>query len=251
MLFILMKFLLWFSDDARDRCIIMSGSTDGSITFWNVTDTIHGFMQLVSEIQPHLSIDCQTRPRTGRGSQGGRRRWRALANHSLKKSNRETFETSLLDGSNLSTPHTAENSSEASGVEESDATNAQNTMLEESDDTSTANIMHTSTQSCDIPEVRPMHMFSGVHQSGVNCLHVSYSTMDGTYHIISGGDDQAIQCFSFTVGSLERWSKDTTRQCSHDNDTLNIVCQHKIPSAHSSAIKGLSLFSMKSSSFIL
>ncbi|TVU48646.1 hypothetical protein EJB05_08287 [Eragrostis curvula] len=226
-----------FKDDVGDRYIIMSGSTDGSITFWNVTDTIHGFMQLVSETQPHMTIDCQMRPRTGRGSQGGRRRWRSLANHSLmKKINRET---SLPDGCNVSTSCSAENSSETSIVEENDPTNTPSITLEESEEVSTLNIMHPSTQSCDIPEVRPMHIFSSVHQSGVNCLHVSYSTIDESYHVISGGDDQAIQCFSFTVGSPERCSTDTARQSSHDNDTLKVICQHKVPSAHSAAVKGI------------
>lgn len=224
-----------YKDKARDRYIIVSGSTDGNITFWNLTETIHGFMQLVSEAQPHMVIDCQKRPRTGRGSQGGRRRWRSLAGQSLKKSNEETL---LPDGSNLSTPCAAENLTKTSGAEES-ATNAQNIMLEESDGANTPNIMPSSIQSCDIPELGPMHIFNGVHQSGVNCLHVSYSTPDDSYHVISGGDDQAVQCFSFTVGSMEVCSTNTTMLKSHDNDTINIVHQHKVPSAHSVAVKGI------------
>lgn len=38
-------------------------------------------MQLVAEIQPQTLIDCQTRPKTGRGSCGGRK-WRSLTNYS-------------------------------------------------------------------------------------------------------------------------------------------------------------------------
>uniref|UniRef100_A0A453JDB9 Uncharacterized protein n=1 Tax=Aegilops tauschii subsp. strangulata TaxID=200361 RepID=A0A453JDB9_AEGTS len=83
-----------------DRYIIVSGSTDGSITLWDLTDTIHGFMELVSETKPHMVIDCQKRPKTGRGSQGGRRRWRPLANSSVKKGNEQAL---LPSENNLNT----------------------------------------------------------------------------------------------------------------------------------------------------
>nr|CAB3502259.1 unnamed protein product [Digitaria exilis] len=218
-----------YKDDVGDRYLIVSGSTDGSITFWNLTETVHGFMQLISETQPHMTIDCQKRPRTGRGSQGGRRRWRSLVNHSLKKIDEDI---SLPDGRNLSTPYVAENSSETSGVE-----NTQNVVHERSDRSNSE--MPSSTQSCDIPELRPIQLLSGVHQSGVNCLHISYSTPDKSFCIISGGDDQAVQCFHFTVGSLGDCSTTTARLNSHDNGTLQILYQHKVPSAHSAAVKGI------------
>lgn len=64
-----------------DRYVIISGATDGSITFWDLTQSINSFMQLVAEIQPQTLIDCQTRPKTGRGSCGGRK-WRSLTNYS-------------------------------------------------------------------------------------------------------------------------------------------------------------------------
>lgn len=208
----------------------MSGSTDGGITFWDLTETVHGFMQLISEIQPHMSIDCQKRPRTGRGSQGGRRRWRSLVNHSLKKRDEDI---SPPDGSNLSTRYVAESSSETC-VE-----NTQNIVNERSDCSNSE--FPSSTQSCDIPELRPIQLLSGVHQSGVNCLHISYSTPDKSFCVISGGDDQAVQCFRFTVGSLGDRSITTARLNSHDNGTLKVLYRHKVPSAHSAAVKGLSL----------
>ncbi|WVZ55141.1 hypothetical protein U9M48_005841 [Paspalum notatum var. saurae] len=216
-----------YEGDTGDRYLIVGGSTDGSITFWNMTGAIHGFMQLISETQPHMSIDCQKRPRTGRGSQGGRRRWRSLANHSLKKIDEDV---PPYDRSNLSTPSPAENSSKTSGME-----NTQNIVHEENDGSNTE--MASSIHG--IPELRPMHLLSGVHQSGVNCLHVSYSTRDDSYCIISGGDDQAIVCFSFRVGSSENCSATTARLNSHDNAMLKILYQHKTPSAHSAAVKGI------------
>ncbi|OEL16371.1 hypothetical protein BAE44_0022611 [Dichanthelium oligosanthes] len=216
-------------DDAGDRYLIVSGSTDGSITFWNLTETIRGFMQLISETQPHMSIDCQRRPRTGRGSQGGRRRWRSLANSSVKK---RDGDIPPPDGSNLSTPDAAENPSETNDVE-----NTQNIVHEASDGINTE--MPSSTQSGDITELRPVHLLSSVHQSGVNCLHISYSIPDKSYCIISGGDDQAVQCFSFRIGSLKDCSTTTVCLNSHDNDMLNILHQHKAASAHSAAVKGI------------
>ncbi|KAF8780257.1 hypothetical protein HU200_001927 [Digitaria exilis] len=215
-----------YKDDVGDRYLMVSGSTDGSITFWNLTETVHGFMQLISETQPHMTIDCQKRPRTGRGSQGGRRRWRSMANHSLKKIDEDI---SPPDGRNL--PYVAENSSETSGVE-----NTQNVVHERSDRSNSE--MPSSIQSCDIPELRPIQLLSGVHQSGVNCLHISYSTPDKSICIISGGDDQAVQCFHFTVGSLGDCSTTTARLNSH-NGTLQTLYQHKVPSAHSAAVKGI------------
>ncbi|KAF0932871.1 hypothetical protein E2562_012193 [Oryza meyeriana var. granulata] len=223
-----------------DTYIVVSGSTDGSITFWDLTDTIHGFMQLVSETQPHMVIDCQKRPRTGRGSQGGRRRWRTLPGCSLKKINEEA---SLPDGINLNTPNAAENTPETFSVEESGATNDQNYVFE-SGATDNQNYVFSSSQSCNILEVTPMHIFSGVHQSGVNCLHVSemrdcsYSRPGMSYCVISGGDDQAVHCFCFTLGSLQDCAINTSLDSSN-NGTVKIICQHRVPSAHSSAVKGI------------
>ena len=229
----IMKFTHWFSDDVYngDRYIIVSGSTDGSITLWDLTDTIHGFMQLVSETQPHMVIDCQKRPKTGRGSQGGRRRWRSLANNSVKKGNEEALHPSE---NNLNTScASTESSHETSGAEENEVIHTENTT--------------SSVQSCEIPEVQPMQVFSGVHQSGVNCLHVSEmrrscsTTGMSSYCIISGGDDQAVQCFVFTLGSLQQGcSRNTANLSSPTSDALKILCQHTVPSAHGSAVKGLS-----------
>ncbi|XP_040378157.1 uncharacterized protein LOC102711140 isoform X1 [Oryza brachyantha] len=213
---------------SRDTYIVVSGSTDGSVTLWDLTDTIHGFMQLLSETQPHMVTDCQKRPRTGRGSQGGRRRWRTLPDRSLKKINEAA---SLPDRSNPDTPSATENASETSSVEEIGTTNNQNYVF-------------SSSQSCNLPVVTPLHIFSGVHQSGVNCLHVSemkdcsYSIPGMSYCVLSGGDDQAVHSFCFTLGSLQDCSINTSLH-SPDNSTVKVICQQRVPSAHSSAVKGI------------
>jgi WD repeat-containing protein 6 len=227
-----MEFTHWLSDDVYngDRCIIVSGSTDGSITLWDLTGTIHGFMQLASETKSHMVIDCQKRPKTGRGSQGGRRRWRSLANSSVKKGNEQEL---LPSENNLNTSGAAVESSDGTpGAEGNEAINTENTV--------------SSTQSCDVPEVQPLQMFSGVHQSGVNCLHVSEMEQQSCsapgmpYCIISGGDDQAVQCFVFTLGPLQGCSTNTSNIISPpDKGGLQILGQHAVPSAHGSAVKGM------------
>ena len=57
--------------------LVLSGSTDGSITFWDRTESVENFVRYVSNSKVDKHIDCQKRPRTGRGSQGGRW-WKAL-----------------------------------------------------------------------------------------------------------------------------------------------------------------------------
>ncbi|PWA96476.1 transducin family protein / WD-40 repeat family protein [Artemisia annua] len=61
----------------RNLFIVISGSTDGSIGFWDVTEKVETFMQNLSVLCQKDSSNFQKRPRTGRGSQGGRR-WRSL-----------------------------------------------------------------------------------------------------------------------------------------------------------------------------
>ncbi|KAM0907272.1 hypothetical protein ACQ4PT_016234 [Festuca glaucescens] len=213
-----------------DRYIIVSGSTDGTITLWDLTDTIHGFMQLVSETQPHMVIDCQKRPKTGRGSQGGRRRWRSLASNSVKKGSKQTL---LPTENDLNASCVAaESSHEISELEENEVITTEDTM--------------SSTHSCDVSEVQPMQTFSGVHQSGVNCLNVSEmdracpTTGMSSYCIISGGDDQAVQCIVFTLGSPQQsCSMNKASLNSPANGALTILSQHAVPSAHGSAVKGI------------
>ena len=63
---------------------MISGATDGSIAFWDLTGSIEAFMQRVSTLHVEKFIDCQKRPRTGRGSQGGRW-WRSLSSSLSKR----------------------------------------------------------------------------------------------------------------------------------------------------------------------
>ncbi|XP_073106683.1 uncharacterized protein [Elaeis guineensis] len=68
-------------DDAhgRDVYIVISGSTVGSTTFWDLTEIVECFMQLALEIQLQMLIDCRRQPQTVKGSQGGQW-WGSMTN---------------------------------------------------------------------------------------------------------------------------------------------------------------------------
>ncbi|XP_023734896.1 uncharacterized protein LOC111882766 isoform X2 [Lactuca sativa] len=65
------------SEQMRSLFMVISGSTDGSIGFWDVSEAVEAFMRKVSVLHKEDCNNFQTRPRTGRGSQGGRQ-WRTL-----------------------------------------------------------------------------------------------------------------------------------------------------------------------------
>ncbi|XP_047325939.1 uncharacterized protein LOC124929581 isoform X2 [Impatiens glandulifera] len=187
--------------------LLFSGSTDGGIAIWNLTESITDFMHSISASQLEKSIDCQKRPRTGRGSQGGRW-WRTLQRSvgSEKKSD-NTKET---DGNML---------------------NGTIACSDESADSKTVESEDVDSSSSEIVRIQPLHVLNGIHQSGVNCLRVSHiqnlTGLDsGSRHImvVSGGDDQAVNCL----------------QVSLDKNSRMIVTHHeRIASAHSSAVKGI------------
>lgn len=178
--------------------IIISGSTDGSITFWDLTETVECFMQRVLTIQPEKVIDCQRRPRTGRGSQGGRW-WRSLTNRSSKTV--LPVAMGMVNTIEDSNDHNV--SSTAHGISpEDDPINCPR-VCSQTTDSLTMPEMQTDDSLTGVIEVGPLHVLTSVHQSGVNCLHVSNSKdhpnmkSKSVNYVLSGGDDQALHCFGF------------------------------------------------------
>ncbi|WOL19113.1 WD repeat-containing protein 6 isoform X2 [Canna indica] len=233
---------------------LISGSTDGSITFWDLTEAVESFMQLVLDVQPQMFIDCQRRPKTGRGSQGGRW-WRSLIN--------------LYSGKNGINNNNDLNSREN---EHETSSTAENDLMSHPSSTQFRSVIprRPSNIPCDLREIQPLCVFSSVHQSGVNCLHVSemkksqHSKSEVDYCIISGGDDQSLHVlgFSLQVEPTEENSvhdQSTSRRihivsatsdkltgscffssCSVDRHIkLRILLQNRVLSAHSSAVKGV------------
>ncbi|WRX08182.1 WD40 repeat - like 5 [Theobroma cacao] len=241
--------------------IVISGATDGSISFWDITESVETFVQQVSSLNIEKFIDCQKRPRTGRGSQGGRQ-WRSLNNSMSKKrfgGNSVTRKPGDAANSDLLYA-TCGTSSELNDLESSSKNCSQ--------------AMHNALQletsridsSPEICEIQPIHVMSNVHQSGVNCLHLSGMDYQGSencflFNIVSGGDDQALHClrFKLTQSSMDLGAKILTTEtikstiqsesiektvyCNSQNQTQNYHIRffnhHRIATAHSSAIKGI------------
>ncbi|KAM3323632.1 putative protein isoform X1 [Capsicum chacoense] len=242
------------------RYIIISGSTDGSIAFWDLTDHVENFMRQLSALQIAKGLDSQKRPRTGRGSQGGRQRRLLGCQVSNKITGDEQLsEVSVAKGKPdngicaTTDPGTDKNVQHPAlrGISHS----VENTHVS-SPDTSTG-IKEELEKAC------PLHVFKDVHQSGVNCLYVSdingpeVSDPRFTFYVLSGGDDQSLNCLrldffptsmrqSFESSTSEKKSSDTSQNVgggvhyyqvgSHD---IKFMLCDKIISAHSSAVKGV------------
>ncbi|KAL5060748.1 hypothetical protein RYX36_032352 [Vicia faba] len=243
--------------------IVISGSTDGCVTFWDLTDSVEAFMQRVSVCDVEKLFDCQKRPRTGRGSQGGRQ-WRFFSRGLSKKrqdNNLVTSKPKNKDRSINSTTHetsSVPNKSEDSNMVCSQAMHTASPELENKADNSSA----------EICEIQPLHILKNVHQSGVNCLHVSEikggpnNGSSRMYSIVSGGDDQSLhhlvvelspKATNFDgiltpdithlateldyVKDFQNQSKDFQNQSrSYEIRFLN---SENFPSAHSSSVKGV------------
>ncbi|KAJ1412523.1 WD40/YVTN repeat-like-containing domain superfamily [Sesbania bispinosa] len=237
--------------------IVISGSTDGSVTFWDLTDSVEAFMQRVSDCDVEKFFDCQKRPRTGRGSQGGRW-WRSLSSGMSKKrqdsgplkAKGETKSISYGTQGTSSVP----NDSEDSKMVCSQAMHTAPPELE----TKTDNL------SVEICEIQPLHLLQNIHQSGVNCLHVSEikggQNTDSchVYSIISGGDDQALHHLIVELSpksinlhngiltpdiphlvSEPKYGEDINFQNRSKNYEIRFLNYEKFPSAHSSSVKGV------------
>ncbi|XP_075641415.1 uncharacterized protein LOC142613103 isoform X1 [Castanea sativa] len=191
--------------------IVISGATDGSIAFWDLTGSIEAFMQRVSTLHVEKFIDCQRRPRTGRGSQGGRW-WRSLSSSLSKrrvgsglvtmkggdgtnhnKLNHVASRTELLINDSESSAaacfqattslqlevYTDDSSSETCEIRPSHVLNNVHHDSESSAPAcsqATASLqseVNADDSSSEMYEIRPLHVLNNVHQSGVNCLHVS------------------------------------------------------------------------------
>ncbi|XP_052189497.1 uncharacterized protein LOC127799469 isoform X2 [Diospyros lotus] len=240
--------------------LVISGYTDGSIAFWDLTERVDNFIQSVSDFQIEKSIDCQRRPRTGRGSQGGRW-WKALGGSFASKSPCDNLSTGrTVDKSDRSMLKTFECGTPSKFIRP-DTCAATNDHCSYIAPLAQGKTNDSSLESCMIS---PLQVLSNVHQSGVNCLHVSnvHNTIDSNfghlYHVVSGGDDQAIDCllFDLQILPLSSYPNNKDREigngvrkcentislvnCGHNqNYIMRVLCHETVTSAHSSAVKGI------------
>lgn len=240
--------------------VAISGATDGSIALWDLTGSVEGFMRQVSALDVEKFIDSQKRPRTGRGSQGGRR-WRSLGSSMstsragngtstvvVGQGTGQNFVNHVMDGASSILDH-SENSSAVSSQ-------AIHTAFLKSE-------LKADYSSSEICEIYPLHVLENIHQSGVNSLHVSdvegcQSSNGGfLFNVLSGGDDQALHCLRFELSPTGQESEVVipnmrnsiakagnannlvhSSQNHNRNSRLKLLSHYNVPSAHSSAIKG-------------
>ncbi|KAL3531563.1 hypothetical protein ACH5RR_010885 [Cinchona calisaya] len=252
--------------------LVISGSTDGSIAFWDLSKDVEDFMQQVSSLNLKDYIDWQRRPRTGRGSQGGRR-WRTLGSHFMKKKSGNEHEReshflkgkkdngSLLIRTKEKYDKDMQNDAEYGTSEIAHSEQHTHACCQFRDHTFVSE-QKADESSIGIRKVAPLHVSYNVHQSGVNCLYVSdikdmaVSGNRSMYYVLSGGDDQALNCLRFDLtlkavsqlyqNSYEVHSNSQAETVNNpiqtyeiQNHLMKLFSLQKVKSAHSSAVKGV------------
>lgn len=249
--------------------LAITGSTDGSIAIWDLTECVENFMRQIAGFQMENCIDFQKRPRTGRGSQGGRW-WRSIDSHKPKKrpgscklrekANIHSVSEGRMNSSNETEDHMY-GTYETSMFEQSD----DHVPLKVDNPTSLVSGMKTNYLSPQTRVLEAIQVLDNVHQSGVNCLFVSdiknqiLADSMFTFYVVSGGDDQAINCLRFDL-KLDPMVKSqnmnvkihfttmpvATYNYNHhyqiQNHQMQVTYLDKIISAHSSAVKGMCTF---------
>ncbi|KAL3827740.1 hypothetical protein ACJIZ3_016542 [Penstemon smallii] len=225
--------------DIGNLYLVITGSTDGNIAFWDLTECVENFMQRIYGLQMESYMDFQKRPRTGRGSQGGRW-WRSINGPCAKKKPGEgRLHKDCVFNENNNTDLVSVGST-GSG---SEMENHVNETSEKSKDDS----------SPETTILKAVHVLNTVHQSGVNCLHVPdvkdlrQPDSQFSFFVVSGGDDQAINCIRCDLEinpTTENTQKMTTKihynhRCLIKNHQIQFLYLDKITSAHSSAVKGI------------
>lgn len=220
-----------------------------------MTGPVEAFVQQVSTLHIENFIDCQKRPRTGRGSQGGRW-WRNLRHTRPNKESGSSIVSVRTEG--------GVQNHDACGVS-AKVNDTENCTVEDGQIASCEPELNAVNSTSETSEIRPIHILNNAHQSGVNCLHVSkikncWSTECGFhFYVVSGGDDQAIHCLRVDLSLLSRGpdseiiAADVINSNSESEDVKSLIYYgqeqnqnyrirfynyFRATSAHSSAIKG-------------
>lgn len=242
--------------------LAITGSTDGSIAIWDLTDCVENFMRQISGLELENCMEFQKRPRTGRGSQGGRLR-RSIDNHIANKKPdnsilRETANIQFVsDGSTK-----PGNDMEIHGTSISEQSNVHVPLLVGNQDL----FVSGRKKSPKTTVLMAVKVLDKIHQSGVNSLCVTdikdHSLPDSmsSFYVVSGGDDQAINClrFDLEINTMRENSQNlngkihcTTVPVAMNNSSHHFLIQNhqmhvlhldKITSAHNSAVKGIREF---------
>ncbi|KAL1553047.1 hypothetical protein AAHA92_13772 [Salvia divinorum] len=236
--------------------LAITGSTDGSIAIWDLTESVENFMRHIADFQMENCIDFQKRPRTGRGSQGGRW-WRSIDTKKPKKRpancklGEKANNISVSDGRSESSKEMEDHvhgTSETSIFKKSD----DHVPLKVDNQSSLVSERKTDNLSPQTSVLEAMQVLDNIHQSGVNCLYVSDIENQGlndsmsTFYVVSGGDDQAINCLRCDLEldhMLKLQNMNAKIHFNHhfriQNYQMQVTYLDKTISAHSSAVKGV------------
>ncbi|XP_057519754.1 uncharacterized protein LOC130800308 isoform X2 [Amaranthus tricolor] len=228
----------------KNTYIVISGSTDGSVAFWDVTESVEAFMQRVSCLHVEKSIDFQKRPRTGRGSQGGRW-WKSVDAAVTAKGTSTDF--TMMNENGVSSDNALDNQSSSAVILKDPKMSSFPKEIASS--RSRENFDDFSSR---VSEIKPLHVLPNAHQSGVNCLHLCSQLLQNSlrYNIVSGGDDQALSFLQFVVVpslkisnldgiGIEGDTSSKSGNLEYQGCSIKFLYQKKIMSAHSSAVKGI------------
>lgn len=228
--------------------VVISGCTNGTIAFWDLSETVEDFVCQVSSLHLENSIDFQKRPRTGRGSQGGR--WR----RSIARAKKAAAGSTALDSQAIQEDNGPLATASSSVNSTNDAESHVGTLIASSTEAEASDNPMPKAQEISplcVLMVHPLCVLR-VHQSGVNCLHVSEnrdsqsSHNEVLYDFVSGGDDQALTLIKFNVAPTSTISMDSDFErlrnnsalCQNQTVTIRFLYQKRVASAHSSAVKG-------------
>ncbi|KAK4406885.1 WD repeat-containing protein 6 [Sesamum angolense] len=241
--------------------LAITGSTDGSIGIWDLTECVENFMRQISGLQMENCMEFQKRPRTGRGSQGGRW-WRSIGSHSPKK---KPLNCDLIGKTHTGLVSVGRMENHVYGTSETSLSGKSNAQVpfQVDNQASFLSVRKKDDLSPEASVLVAMHVLGNVHQSGVNCLNVSdvqdLRPADSrfSFYVISGGDDQAINCLRCDLKinpMLENSANMSMRihcttlpvaannysgHCLNKNHEMQFYNVDKIISAHSSAVKGV------------
>ncbi|CAA0824947.1 Transducin family protein / WD-40 repeat family protein [Striga hermonthica] len=234
-----------------------TGSTDGSIAIWDLTESVENFMRQTSCLKMESCMEIKKRPRTGRGSQGGRRRL-SIGNYNAKNKVSHNISQDITQTVSKSIGRTKLGNEIENDMCETSLSEKSNSRrpFQVADEGSFELGRKKDDLSPETTVLVALQVLDNVHQSGVNCLSVTdikdlrLSGSSCSFCVVSGGDDQAINClrFDLQLNHLRTSSQDGTAEVSTNyqnqhfviqDHQMHFLCLDKIVSAHSSAVKGV------------
>lgn len=250
----------------QNMYLIISGATDGSIAVWDITSLVVTFTrQMVSGMQSLTSsTGIQLRPRTGRGSQGGRRsrsKKQRQAGLSRDKKNLEASKNVVEREFDVVSPNNDVAKEKLNTTEGAVAdSKADIGAAVPVEDLSKATESFTYQSSV----LYPLCTFTEAHQSGVNCLSAAtvIGKRDSEVVVVSGGDDQSLHVLRFELIEEKLHECAPTKGSSGDDVNvsatssaesllargdsapkvqlaINSTYRVSVHGAHSSAVKGI------------